>query len=678
MNIKKRRWIRFRIKIVAFFFLVCMGILLGRAYYLQIVEGERLQAIAKEEYTEIIELPPKRGTIYDREHRVLALSVEAKSIYAHPERIREKGKTASRLADILDLRQEKLREKLNKDKPFVWIQRQIDPRKAEQIRALGFKGIGVMDASRRCYPGCETAAHLIGFVGVDNQGLEGLEKKYDGLLAGAKLKLVQMHDVMGRPFSVTRPVNSGSEVRNLILTIDKDIQYKAQQALKWAVQRMEAKAGHCIVVDPETGEILAMAVVPEFNPNIFNQYKPDQWRNRVVTDCYEPGSTLKAFLLSACLEEEVVTPKSEFDCEHGKYRTYGHVINDSGDYGTMSVSEIIRKSSNIGAIKMGEKLGYQIFVRYLKKFGFGEQTGIGLLGEREGYIRPVEKAQGVDKVTLFFGQGMSVTSLQLVMAMACIANGGELMRPFVVKAITNESGEVIKSFSPRVVRRVISQETCKKVTRILEGVVEGDGTGRRADIERFRVAGKTGTSQKVDLRTNKYSDTKYIATFAGFVPVEQPELTILVVIDEPKRSFYGGVAAAPVFRKVGTWSLNYLRIDPPVPLFEQEYAEQARSHFPNTHESLRSKKGDPLPIRVPKKRITTYSKSGDAIKGSGIVPDFQGMSIREVFRKGDSLGIEVVVKGSGFAYKQEPPPGYLLKDLDKPVEVCFRPPEHKP
>jgi cell division protein FtsI (penicillin-binding protein 3) len=448
------------------------------------------------------------------------------------------------------------------------------------------------------------------------------------------------------------PILSGQGMHDLILTIDKDIQYKAQQAIKSAVESAEARGGHCIVVDPATGEILAMAVVPEFNPNIFSKYKPYEWRNRTVTDCFEPGSTIKAFLLAACLEEGVITPYSRFDCEQGKYKIGGHVIHDLHELGVLSVSDIIMHSSNIGAVKIGKKLGYAKFYEYLKKFGFGCQTSDDLLGERTGYIRPAEETKPIDQATHFFGQGMTTTSLQLAMGMAAIANGGRLMRPYVVKAIVDESGHTVKENHPQVVRRVISENTAKKVVRILEGVVKEEGTGAAAAISGFRVAGKTGTAQKVDPKTKKYSRKKYVATFVGFVPADHPRLVILAVIDEPKGTPYGGVVAAPVFRTLGQWSLNYLRVNPQVKLVETSIG--AREDV-NNGSGCDLKKQKPLKVKA------------------GLLPDFRGLGMREVLKKGRSLGLKVLLEGTGLAVKQNPKPGAPLNKIGA-VQVCFSPP----
>lgn len=652
MKVKEKKWIRFRIYLVAAFFLMGLGTITARAYQLQVLEKDRLGGIARAGYIGTTKLPPTRGTIYDREGHELALSIEVGSIYCHPNRIKEKVKTARHLSGILKEKQGTILKLLKSQSSFAWIKRKIDPDRAAEVKALDLDGVGVINETRRYYPGREIAAHLIGFVGADNQGLEGLEKRYDRLLRGPQYSLIHMRDALGRPFSISRPITSGHRMHDLILTIDKDIQYKAQQVLESAVKKTKAKSGHCLVLDPETGEILAIAVVPEFNPNIFSRYRPAQWRNRIITDCFEPGSTLKAFLLAACLDEYVVTANTSFDCEQGKYKIGRHVIRDTHKHGALSVSDIIVHSSNIGAIKIGQKLGYEMFYEYLKNFGFASKTGIDLLGERKGFIRTPKQARPIDQANLFFGQGMTATSLQIAVAMAAIANGGKLMRPYVVKAVMNESGGVAKETRPKVVRRVISYQTARRVAGILEGVVDEEGTGPKAAISGFRVAGKTGTSQKVDPKSKQYSRTKYVATFAGFVPVDHPRLVILVAIDEPRGIPYGGVVAAPVFSEVGLWSLNHLQVNPKIRLVEKVIDAKEKASSRSV-----SAQADRVPIEVK----------------AGFLPDFRGLGMRRVISEARSLGLKTLLEGTGLAVKQNPKPGSPLQGV-RTVKVIFRPP----
>jgi cell division protein FtsI (penicillin-binding protein 3) len=346
-----------------------------------------------------------------------------------------------------------------------------------------------------------------------------------------------------------------------------------------------------------------------------------------------------------------VSPRTTFYCEQGEFQFANHIIHDTKGFGTLTVSDIIVFSSNIGAVKIGRKLGYKRFVTYLKKFGFGSKSGIDLNGERNGFIRPSKQAKEIDRANLFFGQGMTASSLQLAVAMAAIANGGELMRPFVVKAIKDQSGRVVKEMKPQVIRRVISTQTARNVARILEGVVGEDGTAPLAAISGYRVAGKTGTSQKVDPRTKSYSKKDYVAIFVGFVPANKPKMVILMTVDEPKGKPYGGLVAGPAFQEVGTWALNHLRITP-----------QVKLAIANVEPETQGPRVSKL-IHRPK----TLSKK------PGLLPDFKGQSMREVLTGGKALGLNVVLEGTGLAVKQSPRPGSSLKKI-KTVKVSFRPP----
>jgi cell division protein FtsI (penicillin-binding protein 3) len=650
MKVREKRWIRFRIYLVTALFIGSLGIILARAAQLQVLQKEKLTSIALSGYRGVVKLPPKRGTIYDRKGRELAVTVEVESIFAHPRHVPNKSRAAKDLARALGAREGAILDLLQSERPFVWLERKAPPDRVAKVKALGIDGVGFTTEARRYYPGKEIAGHVLGFAGEDNQGLEGLEKRFDSFLKGPELNLVQMRDALGRPFSMSRPDPHDQQIRDLVLTIDKDIQYTTEQALRRAVEDTGAKSGHSIVVDPETGEVLAMAVVPLYNPNVFREHQPFHWRNRAVTDSYEPGSIIKAYLLAAALDSGLVSPETKFFCENGEYKVGGNTIRDHDrkGYGFLTVNEIITFSSNIGAVKIGERIGYKRFTEYMKRLGFGEKTGIELPGERDGFVRPLKEAKEIDKATTYFGQGMTVNSLQLVMAMAAIANGGKLMRPYLVKEVREPGGKVIEKTEPHVVRKVLSAETARHSTRILENVVGETGTGFPAAVSGYRVAGKTGTAQKVDPGTRRYSDKNYVALFVGFAPADRPRMLMVVVVDEPERKKYGGLAAAPVFREVGAWTMNRLQINPDMKLVHKEDRQDEQS-----------KKGS---IRV----VVTQ-------EGPGLLPDFKGRTMREVLKTGRSLGVEIVPEGTGLAFSQQPAPGLPLNKINQ-VKVNFRPP----
>ncbi|MFH0844054.1 MAG: penicillin-binding protein [Pseudomonadota bacterium] len=651
MNVKGKKWIRFRIYLIAFFFSCGLATVLARAYQLQVLERDKLTSIAISGYKNTVKLPSKRGAIYDRSGQDLAISVEVGSIYAHPHLVKQKWVTAEKLSRILGIEKKDVLQCLKDKRPFVWIRRKTSPEEVERIKSLGLEGIGFATESKRYYPGKEIAGQLLGFVGQDNQGLEGLEKYYDELLKGPQYTLNQMRDALGRPFSVNIPDSHDQAFNNLHLTIDKNIQYQAEQALQKAVQKAKAKSGHCIILNPQTGEILAMAVFPLFNPNIFSKFSPHQWRNIPVTDCYEPGSTIKPFLVSAALDKNIVSPQTKFYCEQGQYRVANHIIHDTKKHGSLDVSEIVIVSSNIGAMKIGQKLGYRVFYDYLMKFGFGEKTGIDLMGERVGTIRSLKEARELDQATTYFGQGMSTTSIQLAAAMAAIANGGKLMRPFVVKKITDQYGNSVKKTSPKMIRRVLKEETAEKVKEILTGVVSTKGTASLAAISGYSSAGKTGTSQKIDPQTKGYSDKNYIALFLGFTPADDPKLLILISIDEPSGIPYGGLVAAPVFSEIGTWSLNHLHIKPQVRVTAR----------------LEEPENDPV------MNAEQNGGSNTILENLGLLPDFKGKTMREVLKSVKALGLQVTLEGTGLAFKQIPEPGVPIEIITNLKVVCRSP-----
>jgi cell division protein FtsI (penicillin-binding protein 3) len=658
MKTSDKKWIRVRIYLVAIFFVIGLGANMLRAYRLQVIDRDKLNELALSGYKAVVKLPPKRGTIYDRDNHILADSVEVGSVYANPRQIENKKITAGHLALSLDESSKDILKLLEKDSPFVWVKRRVSPEKINQIKSFGLKGIGFTTETRRFYPGKDIAGHLLGFAGNDNQGLEGIEKYYDGVLKGPNETLIQMRDAVGRPFYISEPEADGQDMKNLVLTIDRDIQYKAQEALEAQVKKSNAKSGQCIVMNPDTGEILAMAIAPSFNPNIFNEFNSADWRNRIITDCYEPGSTFKAFLLSAALEKNLITPNTNFYCENGEYYIGGHTIHDTHKYETLSTSDIVVLSSNIGAIKIGQKLGYEYYYEYLKNFGFGVKTGIDLRGERNGSLRSPQAAREVDKANAFFGHGLSVTSLQLATAMSSIANGGKLMRPYLVKEITDQSGNVVKSNQPVMVRRVLSEDTTRDVKRVLEGVVSEKGTAEKAAITGFRVAGKTGTSQKIDEKTGTYSHQNYVSIFVGFVPVDDPKLVILVMVDEPKGSTYGGLVAGPVFSEVGKWALNNMHVQPDVQVASSDIKQETVFDEEPARQS-----------NVVRKPI--IEETAD-MESPGGVPDFNGQTIRQVLKKGKSLGLDVIVDGTGTAVMQSPSAGTPLEGITS-INVTFKP-----
>ena len=651
MRIKDKKWIRIRIYIIGVCFFLVFCLIFLRAYQLQILKGSQLSSLAKKSYTGKLTLISQRGTIFDRNGKELALSIEVDSLYCYPEKVKNKKTAARLLARALDLNRRDVLKKLRSSRSFAWIKRKATPEEINHVKELDITGVDFTKESRRYYPCIEAGAHVIGFASQDNKGLEGIELQYNRYLEGQEARFSRIHDALGRSLIFDGPRIEKQDPFNLILTLDKDISYKAQKALREAVRKSRARSGVCIVMRPQTGEILAMAVVPEFNPNIFWQYQPYEWRNRAITDCFEPGSTQKTFLLAGALEEGVISPETVLNCENGEYAIGSFIIHDSKPYGRLKVREIIKFSSNIGAIKIGRRLGAERFNYYLKRFGFGEKTGIDFPGERKGIVRLIRNMSLVGKNTLYFGQGISVSPLQLAMAFGAIANGGHLMRPYIVKSIVDQRREEIRNYYPLKVRDVISPETAEKVRRVLEGVVRKDGTAPQAAIKKYSVAGKTGTAQKVDPIKKTYSSKKFVAIFGGFTPSDSPALVILVALDEPKGIPYGGIVAAPVFRDVGYWTLNHLNVAPSHQAVNLRAVQKDLSHPIERNKKLAFLRPD-LP---------------------GSIPNFLGQGVRDVLKKAKKLGLRVVIEGSGMVVKQFPEPGTPLKK-DKVLTVTFRPP----
>ncbi len=568
---------------------VCFAFIVVRAFQLQVVEGRQLHSEAAVRYTTAYHDTSKRGTIYERNHAELALSVDVDSICANPKQIQSPKRVARRLAQVLHLRNASVREKLCSGKSFVWIKRHVDPAEVSVVRSLNIDGIDFVTESRRFYPLKSLAAQVVGFCGVDGRGLEGLEFYYDAFLKGRENRRTVLRDALGRGFT-EEPFSEGQPGYNLILNIDKNIQYIAEQALSEGVRKFWAKSGMALVIVPRTGAILAMAHMPRFNPNAFGRYRPWVWRNRALTDPFEPGSTFKILLVGAALESGICTPDSKFYCEQGAYRIGRKIVHDVHPHADLSLQDILKYSSNIGAAKVGEKLGPVYLYNKLKEFGLGEKLGVDCPGETSGSLRPVQSWSQIDAGAICFGQGISMSALQLAMAVSAIANDGILMKPYLVNEITDVQDRTMTRFQPITLRRVMSPEKARDLTRMMRRTVEKGGTGVEAALMGYNVAGKTGTAQKVDQDAGGYAKDKYMASFVGFVPAENPAILVLVAIDEPQEEHYGGMVAAPVFRCIASKTLRYLKIPPKPATPGQAHPEPDR---PEWEEPLRVSHGEP-------------------------------------------------------------------------------------
>lgn len=552
---------------VVLLLLLCgFGVVLFRLVNLQVLQAAELTLKADRQHQKTVSLEGARGTIVDRRGKVLAMNMEVPSVFGVPTALESPAKTARHLSSVLHVSTGELERKLRQDRGFVWLARKLDPDQGRRLEQMSMDGIGVVMEGRRFYPKGPLLSHVLGFAGMDGEGLEGVERRYESQLHGEKRVTVLQRDALGRTvFPKGLAEQSPAPGHSLVLTIDEVIQYITEKELEDAVTRAHAKSGTMIVLDPQTGALLALAVSPRFDPNSVAAIGPDRWRNRALTDAYEPGSTMKALVAAAAIEERVMKPNTMVFAENGRMTVANTVIHDHEKMGWVTFAQVIQKSSNIGAAKTGMALGDQRLYRYLQAFGFGQRTDIDLPGEAGGLVKNPRDWGRRSVASISMGQEIGVTPIQMVSAIGTIANGGVLMKPYVVSEIRDAQGRVLKQILPQVKRRVVSPETARTVTAILEGVVT-DGTGGKAAIPGFRVAGKTGTAQKIDPRTGTYSATQFVGSFVGFAPADNPRLAMIVVIDEPHGEAWGGTVAAPVFRRVGEQVLNYLGVSSSEPV----------------------------------------------------------------------------------------------------------------
>jgi len=654
----REKWTRFRIRFIGGIFILLLSVSIARAFYLQIYEQERFALLAEKQHVKVVQLTPSRGAIYDSTNSALAVSIEMDSLYAEPRNMENLAAAAAQLAPVIGMPEEAIEKRLHASRGFVWLARRLTPEVAAAVRKLDIDGIGFAKEPKRFYPNAEIGSHVIGFTGLDPEGLEGIERKYDSTLLGNSGYMVTERDALGRDIGTRgMMMKSASAGQSIALTIDKNIQYIAEKELAAAVENSRAKGGIAIVMEPHTGRLLAMANYPTFNPNLFGKFPQQALRNKAVTDSFEPGSTMKVFLIAAALEEKAVGQNDAFNCENGVFNVGGRTIHDTHKYGRLSVGEILKYSSNIGAAKIGSRLGPERLYGYLKGFGFGAKSNIDLPGEVSGFLRNKSQWYGVDLATISFGQGISVSAIQLATAMSAIANGGTLMQPYIVEKIMDGKGNVLKSVSPLSRQKVISPETAAIVARMMESVAAEGGTGTAAAVDGFRVAGKTGTAQKADPVTKGYSADKRTASFVGIVPADNPRLTIVIIVDEPKTSSYGGVVAAPAFSAIARQSLCYLRVAPNQPLKKKPGVIEVKSIEPQIASAAEELE-----------EISPESQS----QGGLTMANFRGMSMRQVLQLMEKKGLNVRLIGSGRVIEQSPPPGQKINQSD-PVWVRLAP-----
>lgn len=636
---------KIRFQIVAFVFIVIWTILWGRAFYLQIVIGPELRTMSSKQhhFTQLVEA--KRGNIYDRNGQILARSVEVKSVYTHPKQLDNPDFAAKTLAPILALDEKKLAERLKQDKSFLWLKRKIDDATATAIQKSNLNGIGLSTEYERVYPYKHLAGQLLGFVGVDNNGLEGVERSFNDILIGDSQKQVVPRDIAGRALYDIDDTESHGE--DLYLTIDVQLQFIAEEVIAKAVETNHAKWGGVLIADAKTSNILAWAQYPFFNPNNFRNYKADVYRNRLASDALEPGSTFKPLIVAGALENKIITPDTKFDTENGVW-AIDHIkigknkkpftIGDDGRaYKELTAEEILVYSSNIGMAKITQAMGAKITRQFILDLGFGNTTDIGLT-ESKGIIRPLKDWSEADLLSSGFGQSISATPLQMVQAFNILANDGERVHLHIIK---DESSENVSE------QRVFSRKVARQVLKMMETVVDGNGTGRNARIPGVRVAGKTGTAQKAGLsdNTSGYGD-KRMASFMGIVPADNPKYIIYVLLDDLDRNSYGGRLAAPVFQEIAQRSMAYSG-DLPDVIFASE--------------------SDTLSGVSVKAKPQKQQK----IK-QGVVPDVTKLSLKKAMEIFNEFGQLPEIIGDGMTVvKQEPPAGtqVIIRDENKNEKI---------
>jgi len=616
----------------------------ARLVYLQVHKHEDLQVRAENQSARTMDISAKRGDILDRRGRVLAYSVDSDSVYGVPSEIESATTAASQLcralADCAPKEQDAIAGRLAQKRAFVYVRRRVTPLQARRLAELDLEGIGFIKEDRRFYPKKQLAAQLLGFVGVDNTGLAGIEAAYDSQISGALGKLLYQTDARGRAFSrLERPPTAGATVE---LTIDEYLQHVAERELRDAVARNRAAGGTVIIMDPKTGEILALANEPTFNPNAFANAAVEHRRNRAVQDIYEPGSTFKVVTAGAALEERMISPEDVINVSGGRIRFGSRVIEDTHDYGSLSFTDVIVKSSNVGAIKVGLSLGSERMGVYVRRFGFGRALSPDFPGETPGIVWDPTKLDNSALASVSIGYQVGVTPLQMVAAISSVANGGDLIQPRVVHALIRDGKRT--GVKPTVLGRTISKATAVTLTGIMEQTVER-GTATYAQVDGYTIAGKTGTAAK--LVNSRYSNTDYFASFVGFLPSRNPVATIIVVIDSPHaHGYYGGPIAGPVFQRVAEATLRHFGIPPtlnaPSPVLVAR--RDAREHI--------------RPVRA---ALNTSIVTAGGIGSTGDLPDFRGLSAREALKILTKIGLTARLKGNGVVSAQRPVAGTAIE-----------------
>ncbi len=687
-----------RLLIVAGLALLWMVGVSGRLAYLQLIRHSDYMARALRQQQRTIDISPKRGEIYDRNMHPLAMSIQVDSAFAVPSEVPDISLAARLLSGVLGVPRDVLEERLGASNSFVWVQRKLPPEQAEAIQALNLKGIYLQKENQRFYPKRDLAAHVLGFVDPDEKGLGGIESELDGLIRGKSERVMVMADARQHHFDGALKADGQQYERgaSVVLTLDEKIQYIAERELAAAIAKTHAPAGTVIVMNPNNGEILALANWPKFNPNTAVSAPAEARMNRAVSAIYEPGSTFKLITLAAAFDQNVTRPDEIFDCENGSVIVAGHRIHDHKPFGLLTVSEILAQSSDVGAIKVAMRLGAPKFYDYIRAFGFGSPTGVDMPGESRGLLHRLEHWTPISIGAVSMGQEVGVTPIQLIAAVSAIANGGMLYKPHVVAEL-RRGEEVLPAegpLAPIEPKSAINPQTAATLRRLMEGVVLKGGTGTLARLDGWTSAGKTGSAQKIDPNTGRYSPTQLIASFTGFAPINDPAITILVSLDSPVGPHEGGMVAAPVFKRVAEQVLTYLDVPRDVPVnpklvqaaYQQDAADDASlEDFTVADFSAQPDDAASTVSNIAKTEASSNGKAAESPSavmvsvdegGDITVPDFSGKTMRDVSEQCLRLGLNPVLVGTSLATGQMPAAGVKVKHGAK-VTVEFGVPEPK-
>jgi cell division protein FtsI (penicillin-binding protein 3) len=635
---------KWRYRLILGFVTIGFAITILKSGSLQLIHGEALRGLAEKQYKRTLQVSSARGMIYDREGRTLAGSVPMESVFAEPRHIEDKELTVEQLAKVLELPPKKLRKRLMGQRSFAWIKRRVPPKQIAKVKQLGLRGIGFLKEHRRYYPNHAVAGQLLGTVSIDGEGQGGIEQALNKELRPKALKKSVLRDARGHRL-VT---NTGFELDyfrgdDVYLTLDAHLQQVAETVLAQTVKDYKAKSAWALAMDPKTGEILVMATAPEFNPNTPGHNRGHA-RNLALSAAFEPGSTMKAITFTAALDAQVVAPNESIDCENGKYKLGRHTIRDSHKDNWLTVRDVFKHSSNIGTLKIALALGEDPFKSMLHRMHFGERLGLGLLGEAKGRLPKKEKWGQTRLATISFGHGLMVTSVQMVAAVGAIANGGVWVKPKLISHTTNPFGEEIMSPTLPQGEPLFSKETADVVTSIMTSVVEEGGTGTKAAIPGIKVAGKTGTAEKVDPVTGRYSNDLHLSSFIGFAPADDPVAVILVVVDEPQEKVFGGLVAAPAFREIMETILRDQGIFP-----QQSDTERQKFLALKKKQALKAAENKKVALPLPVEPVA-----------EGQMPDLRGMTLKEALVFLTQRGMVPQVEGRGRVTTQTPTAGALL------------------